>query len=784
MMLKALHKYQLQLLALQSLADNAVKSLLINALQVWLGNQENGENPNKDSINKVLSKFLRSEKNSLKRGYFLASFAKLQSLIYEDVTLQKIKEEIDISKLDVLLVIEILENTALGQLEVVANLSKALKVISNYRVLVANENSEAFWEQFEENEDGVLLSFDAGGPKTWSTIWKENTKSVMDVVKHLHQSNMLNAVDYHHHLEEIRLFGKWSKQEILQNWYHQIEKQIKSLSFLHKIEKQVQKYKEVEIVLRITNIGLKIRKNDESFLSSFVAYLKSFFYESNTRVEPDTIGRIEDIELDSEFADMVNIKMGCLISALFGDQGLVENSLVEVSKGVKVTEAKDEEDRLLPITLTFELVQKHNFCKSSSTESYELWKTLSEEITQCIKDTMSIDVDLFRTSWLKEANGNKVTVFIIKYSLKPWLQSECENLIQNLQDWTQFTTPVIGVMNNDQIMANLATMVYRISTYNHHFFDVLENFSVAFNEKSFTTVALADEIKHIDFIDHFGLQDTFKSLQDQADCIRIKNFKHEPKTKEPNSNIEVLSTPRGASNSRKTSPRSPTPSAPKMSNQNRTLPDKQATANDEDSTLDNTDSSPRNKSPNPSSTYVPLTPSRTLPPRTPTPNRTSPRTPETPSGTISPRSPSPNPSLSRGKQTHEDLPQRSATPNGASPREDHIKSSKKMPGSSSPNGVSPRNKDIVSSGKPQVNGNDRPGLSREQSLSINETRSNEPSPRKDHLFSPRSDRSTISSSSTQKKKPTIPIIQQNGVEIHDSDDDGEFDDVDGSCSHL
>ena len=114
---------------------------------------------------------------------------------------------------------------------------------------------------------------------------------------------------------------------------------------------------------------------------------------------------------------------------------------------------------------------------------------------------------------------------------------------------------------------------------------------------TFTTI----QFQPLDIIQHLGLQDTFKSLQDQVN--KIKNFKPEPTIKEPKSNIEVLSTPRGEKplSSRKTSPRNPTPSAPKMSTQNGSLPTKSSTVNgvpaQENNTSTTTTPAPRSQSP-------------------------------------------------------------------------------------------------------------------------------------------------------------------------------------------
>ena len=265
--------------------------------------------------------------------HFLTSFPKFQSILFEDPTMRQIKEEINISKLDLLVIIELLKFTSLFESESVIKHLKCLGNIEESRVLLGLENTNLFWENLNIDKAGAISDHQM----IWNNLWKDTKSSLIKILRFLKDREVLKESGFSKQIEEIRLFETWTKQEIIQNWNGAIEKQIKSLGFFR--NKRTLTLKNSEEVLVSVFVcddhrnGIKDSEDvkHSGLLSSVFSYLGSFFWnKQESEVEQLSL---QDISLDSHFAALLDSKMKKLVKMLLSDQAFVDVSIVEVAKG-------------------------------------------------------------------------------------------------------------------------------------------------------------------------------------------------------------------------------------------------------------------------------------------------------------------------------------------------------------------------------------------------------------------------------------------------------------------
>ena len=174
-LLKSLHKYQLELIALNSTLDPCLKDLLSYMVSTAFSSANN--------VNGALSNLLKSSPNSLNKMHFVTTYPAMQGLVLTDDSENVvIRDEIKIEKLDSFVIFDlILHQPNLREILEQENLVKSIEVLKNFRVLVANENSPVFWERFD-TPGGIKLSF-ADEFQTWSNVWRENKQSVIKIIK-------------------------------------------------------------------------------------------------------------------------------------------------------------------------------------------------------------------------------------------------------------------------------------------------------------------------------------------------------------------------------------------------------------------------------------------------------------------------------------------------------------------------------------------------------------------------------------------------------------------------
>lgn len=271
--------------------------------------------------------------------HFLTSNPKFQSLIFEDATMENIKEEINISKLDLLVIIELLRFTSLSESESAIKYLKCLGNIQESRILLGMENTNLFWENLNVSKTGASSTgFKSDHQKNWNDLWKDIKSSLIKILKHLRDREILKQSTFCKHMEEIRLFETWTKQEIIQNWNHPIEKQIRYLGFLCRKPASTRRFEEAVITVYITDDKNEKRdcKRQWGFLSSVFSYLGSFFYPWKNQHNTTDKLSFKDISLDSYFAAVLDLKMKKMVTTLLSKQAFVDVTIVEVSKGKRI----------------------------------------------------------------------------------------------------------------------------------------------------------------------------------------------------------------------------------------------------------------------------------------------------------------------------------------------------------------------------------------------------------------------------------------------------------------
>ena len=264
--------------------------------------------------------------------HFLTSYPKFQSIVFEDPRMHQIKEEINISKLDLLVIVELLRFTSLSESVSATKLSKCLAIIEEFRVLLGTETADHFWENLSMNKTGSPLN---DHQKSWNDIWRDSKSSLIRILRFLKDREELKESTFSKHIEEIRLFETWTKQEIIQNWNGAIERQIKSLRFLRNKKALVKNSEEAVITVCVSDDQNGIREcgqRESGILSSVLSYLGSFFYSWDKQDVAKRLS-LQDVSLDSWFATILDSKMKVMVKTMLSEQAFVDVSLVEVSKG-------------------------------------------------------------------------------------------------------------------------------------------------------------------------------------------------------------------------------------------------------------------------------------------------------------------------------------------------------------------------------------------------------------------------------------------------------------------
>jgi hypothetical protein len=480
MAMKSLHKYQLKLLALQSVVDQPIKDLLAHLITSQTFQLSDGDSfETSDKPGEALAEVLTMESaNSIKQMHFL-TYPETQCVVFED---GNIRPEIKISRLDILAVCDILRYCSLLPAASTEShsLENCLETLTNFRFLLATENNEGFWDCFDK-QDGVSLSFSASS-YNWEHVWKENKKAFVKILKHLRYLEIMKEKHYVKHIEEIQLFATWSKQEILQNWYQPMLAQYKALGFLHRIEMRPQYKREQQVSIKVTDKE-STSSDTNGLMASVFQYLQSFF-----RAPRDPTTPIQDFGLDGIIAKTLSMKVKNLIDDIFGDRSFIEVNLMEISKGIKMYE-NDDFDAMVPFALQIKTSSypAHILRDSESVLSVQIWKDISEEIRKCVEVNMNLEVNCIRTGWYNQSQKIKACLF--KTSGSPWTPDECTKLINHLQSW-DFPFP-LELFANPQVLENLATMVFRMSTTNPQYFELMDRFVKLMNEQlMFTSIHL------------------------------------------------------------------------------------------------------------------------------------------------------------------------------------------------------------------------------------------------------------------------------------------------------
>ena len=485
MTMKSLHKYQLKLLALQSVLDQPVKDLLVRLITSQTFQLSDGDFfETSDKPGEALAEILTMEPvSSIKQMHFL-TYPEMQQTVFDNNG--DIRPEIKISSLDTLAVCDIMRYCSLlptASMEIYS-LEKSLETIVNYRFVLAKENNEAFWDCLDQ-EGGVSLSFSTS-PCNWQDVWKENKKAFVKILKYLRDHEMMKEQDYVKYLEELQLFATWSKQEILQSWYQPMLNQYRALGFLHRMELCPQLKRKHQVSIKVTDKESVVSENN-GLLASVVQYLQSFFFTPKDPTTP-----IQDFGLDGVIAKTLSTKLTNLIDEVFGHRSFIEVNLVEISKGIKMYE-NDDFDTMVPLAIQIKTSSSHpsHILHDSKSElSVQIWRDISEEIRECIKVNMNIEVQCIRTGWYNSVQ--KINACLFKASGSPWTSEECRQLIHYLKTW-DFPFP-LELFANPRMLENLATMVFQVSTTNPHYFDLLDQFVEIMNDKSMLTSLHVDRM--------------------------------------------------------------------------------------------------------------------------------------------------------------------------------------------------------------------------------------------------------------------------------------------------
>ena len=254
--------------------------------------------------------------------------------------MKQIRKEIKISKLDLLIIIELLKFTSLSKAEPVMKHGRCIDIIGELRVLLGCGNTDVFWENLNTNL-AAATGFKSE-QTNWEDLWKEAKSSLINIFRFLRDKEVIRESGFCKHMEEIRLFETWTKQEILQNWHSPIEKQIKSLAFLRDTHKEISLYQSKEEVIVTLHISDDQQGRDgdadgtnQGLLSSVFSYLGSFL-SWKQREEISEPLSLQDISLDSLFARVLDSKMKKMANNVFGEQAFVDVNVVELSKGKKI----------------------------------------------------------------------------------------------------------------------------------------------------------------------------------------------------------------------------------------------------------------------------------------------------------------------------------------------------------------------------------------------------------------------------------------------------------------
>lgn len=477
------HKSRLKFLALDSIAEVALKEFLkytITNKSFLLGKDDEGDEEQDPVLlttssneNRALAELFEAGKKYLMDLTILA-LPEIQNLIFTDKTMKSIKEEINIKKLDVSAILNILLRFPLlpTSRENEHDMQQVLEDIFYFRMVTVNHPAESFWNGITT---GAIRLNNHPTLSTWEEVWSYARNNLLKLMAFLRDEGVWAENQHKKWLGEIKLLTTWSKQEILQNYTTQINHQLKTIQYINNVERPFVEQKQVEITIRISEISIPPEQG--GWLTSFFSFFKSYVWYN-----PRNESFMKPYGLDGTYATTIKRTVQNALEEIFDEnQASVRCSMSDVE--VIPTKFEPSGNTFIPLTVHVHKEDVPNkpdiFTDSKSDSAISLWLIIRDEITNCMDHKMDTSVDVIRTGW-KESG--QINICLFKQDKSPWTPSECLLVIEVLQKWS---FPILlRVYSNPNVLEQLAMFTFHLSTANPYYFGLLEEFANHINNES------------------------------------------------------------------------------------------------------------------------------------------------------------------------------------------------------------------------------------------------------------------------------------------------------------